>query len=146
MSSLVLMHRDGTLAHKLQLISLPDDYIVPEGMIVSWRTVLHLSYRTVAGIFSPQEPTEAFFYLGNAQGQICRDRFQESERVDHQLMFGSRNLTVTVQGTSAKDVMRMRDHIMQLIHSGTRWNVRNDLNPRPRKSFLQLIKNMLKVK
>ena len=145
MSSLVLLNRDGVVARKLQLVSLPSDYAVPEGMTVSWRTELHASSSDpLAGWRGPREPVEAFFYLGNAQGQVCRNGFRESESDDqHRLRFGSRNLIVTVQGTTAKDVMELRDRIMHLIHSGASWSVSNDLNPKPKKGLLQGLKKMV---
>ena len=147
MSSLVLLDRDGVVARKLQLVSLTSDYIIPEGMTVSWRTDLHASSRDpLSGWLGPREPVEAFFYLGNAQGQVCRNGFREYEfggRWYGTMRYGSRTLTVTVQGTSAKDVMALRDHIMHLIHSGASWNVSNDLNQKPKKGFLQWLKKMV---
>jgi len=145
MSSLVLLNRDGVVARKLQLVSLSSDYAIPEGMAVSWRTELHVSSSDpLVGWCGPREPVEAFFYLGNAQGQVCRNGFRESESDDqHRLQFGSRNLAVTVQGTAAKDVMELRDRIMHLIYSGVSWNVSNDLNPKPRKGLLRGLKKMV---
>ena len=141
------MSRDGVVARKLQMVSLPSDYVVPEGMIVSWRTELHASSSDpLAGWRGPREPVEAFFYLGNAQGQVCRNGFKESEESEynnHRLRFGSRNLIVTVQGTSAKDVMELRDHIMHLINSGASWSVSNYLNPKPKKGLLQKFKKVV---
>ena len=145
MSSLVLLNRDGVVARKLQLVSLPSDYVVPEGMTVSWKMELHASSSDpLAGWRGPREPVEAFFYLGNAQAQVCRNGFKESEEDDHyRLRFASRILTVTVQGTSAKDVMDLRDRIMHLIHSGVSWNVSNDLNPKPKIGLLHQLKKMI---
>lgn len=145
MSSLVLLNRDGVVVRKLQLVSLPSDYVVPEGMTVSWRTDLCLSSSDpIAGLRGPQEPTEAYFYLGNALGQVCRNEFREYERDDQRrLRFGSRRLTITVQGALAKDVMELRDRIMHFIHSGVRWSVSNDLNPKPKKGFFQKLRELL---
>jgi len=139
MSSLVLLNRDGVVARKLQLVSLPSDFVIPEGMTVSWKMELHASSSDpLAGWRGPREPVEAYFYLGNAQAQVCRNGFKEFESDEHhRLRFGSRILTVTVQGTSAKDVMELRDRIMHFIHSGASWNVSNDLNPKPKRGFLQ---------
>ena len=145
MSSLVLLNRDGVVARKLQLVSLPSDYVVPEGMTVSWKMELHASSSDpLAGWRGPREPVEAYFYLGNAQAQVCRNGFKESETDDHyRLRFASRILIVTVQGTSAKDVMELRDRIMHLIHSGVIWNVSNDLNPKPKTGLLYRLKKMV---
>ncbi|MBI2024752.1 MAG: hypothetical protein HYT03_01500 [Candidatus Harrisonbacteria bacterium] len=139
MSSLVLLNRDGVVARKLQLVSLPSNFVIPEGMTVSWKMELHVSSSDpLAGWCGPREPVEAYFYLGNAQAQVRRNGFKESERDDqHRLRFGSRALVITVQGTSAKDVMGLRDRVMHLINSGARWEVSNDLNPKPKWGFLQ---------
>jgi len=116
-------------------------YIVPEGMTVSWRTDLHVwSSDPLARWWGPREPVEAYFYLGNAWGQVCRNGFQEYDRDDRfaPMRYGSRTLTITLQGTSAKDVMRLRDRIMHLINTGARWEVSDDLNPK-RGFFRQLV-------
>lgn len=148
MSSLVLLNGEGVVVRKLQLVSLPSDYVIPEGMTVSWRTDLHASSRDpLAGLFGPKEPVEAYFYLGNAQGQVCRSGFKEYEQDDRfgPMHYGSRVLTVTVQGTSAKDVMELRDRIMHLIHSGAHWEVSNDLNPKPKTGFLHRLKKLVRM-
>ena len=139
MSSLVLLNRDGDVARKLQLVSLPSDFVIPEGMTVSWKMEFHASSSDpLAGWRGPREPMEAYFYLGNAWAQVCRNGFKKSELDDHyRLRFASRILTVMVQGTSAKDVMELRDRIMHFIRSGVGWNVSNDLNPKPKRGFLQ---------
>ncbi len=139
MSSLVLLNRDGVVARKLQLVSLPSDFVIPEGMTVSWKMELQASSSDpLAGWLGPREPVEAYFYLGNAWAQVCRNGFKWSERDDqHRLRFGSRVLTITVQGTSAKDVMELRDYVMHLINSGAHWEVSNDLNPKTKRGFLQ---------
>src|SRR3989344_3881321 len=140
MSSLVLLNNEGVVARKLQLVSLPSDFVIPEGMTVSWKMELHASSSDpLARWRGPREPVEAYFYLGNAQAQVCRNGFKESKSDDHyrRLRFASRILTVIVQGTSAKDVMELRDRIMHLIHSGASWNVSNELNPKSKRGFLQ---------
>lgn len=148
MSSIVLLNRDGVVAKKLALVSLPDDYVIPDGMTVSWRTELHVFSRSaLASLGSPREPVEAFFYLGKTQGQVCRDGFKPYEPKDNcltGLCYDSRILTITVQGTSAKDVMELRDRIMHLINSHATWEVSNDLNPKPKIGFLQRLKKMVK--
>ena len=139
MSSLVLLNRDGNVARKLQFVSLPDDYVVPEGMTVSWRMDLHLSSSDpLAGWCGPREPLEAYFYLGNARAQVCRNGFKEREEDNrYRMRYASRDLTITIQGTSAKDVMELRDRILHLINSDARWEASNDLNPKPKWRFLQ---------
>ena len=140
MSSLALLNSEGVVARKLQLVSLPDDYIVPEGMTISWRMDLQASSRDPSVNFYPFEPVEAYFYFGCAWAQVCRGEVKQSGRNNHfGPCYGSRTLTITVQGTSAKDVMKLRDHITRLINTGVRWEVSNDLNPKPKRSFLQRI-------
>ena len=145
MSSLVLLNRDGLVARKLQLVSLPSGFVIPEGMTVSWKMEFHVSSSNpAAGWHGPREPVEAYFYLGNAQAQICRNGFKEFESDEHsRLRFGSRILTIIVQGTSAKDVMELRDRVMHLIHSSTGWKVSNDLNPKPRTRLLHQLKKVV---
>ena len=139
MSSLVLLNNEGVVARKLQLVSLPDDYVVPEGMTVSWKMDMQVSSRDPLASFRRSEPVEAYFYLGSARGQICRGEVKQYERDDRfgPMRYGSRALTITVQGTSAKDVMELRDRIMHLIRSGVCWEVSNDLNPKPKRGLLQ---------
>ncbi|WKZ26339.1 MAG: hypothetical protein QY304_03025 [Candidatus Paceibacterota bacterium] len=145
MSSLVLLNREGEVVRKLSFVTLPDDFVVPEGMTVSWRMGINVSSTDPReGWRGPQEPLEAYFYLGNAHGQVCRNGFKEYEQNDqHLLRFGSRNLILTVQGTSAKDVMKLRERILHIIHSGASWDVSNDLNPNPKKSLLHELKKMV---
>ncbi len=146
MSSLVLLDKQGAIAHKLQLVSLPDDYVVPLGMTVSWKTVVHVSSsHQLEEMGIPLEPVEAYFYLGKAQGVIHRNGFEvvEQEKSNYPTCFGSRILTVVVQGTVAKDIMDLRDHMMCLINTGSHWKVHNDLNPGSWKSFLKSFKKKM---
>ena len=145
MSNLVLLNSEGVVARKLQLVSLPDDYIVPEGMTVSWKMDIHASSRDPLASFGRQEPVEAYFYLGSARGQVCRGEVKPYE-MDNRfgpMRYGFRTLTITVQGTSAKEVMELRDRIMHLINSGSRWEVSNDLNPKPT-GVLRRLKKIVK--
>ena len=131
MSNIVLLNREGVVVRKLQLVSLRSDYVVPEGMMVSWRTDVTVSSRDpFVRMSGSNNPVEAFFYRGNTQGQVCRKGFNEKEYNRFNLP-SSWILTVTVQGTSANDVMNLRDNIMHFIHSNTPWKVSNDLNPKP---------------
>lgn len=140
MSGLVLLDRDGVVARKLQLVSLPSDYVIPEGMMVSWRIELRVSSIDPQ---APLEPVEAYFYLGSAWGQICRSEIKQDDEQNRSgpTRYNPRTLTITVQGTSAKDVMKLRERILHLINSGARWEASNNLNlnPKPKKSFLQKI-------
>lgn len=130
MSSLVLLDSKGLVAHKLQFVSLPDDYVAPEGMTISWRSGMQVWSYDARAIFCPVEPAEAYFYLGSARGQVCRGEIKGYEgNYSGPLRYCSRTLTITVQGTSAKNVMELRARIMHLIHTSTRWEVSNDLNP-----------------
>lgn len=113
--------------------------------MVSWRDRFDISSSDIrVAYFGPIEPVEAWFYLGEAWGQVCRTNFKPVGR-DSQFgpeQYGSRTLTVTVQGGSAKDVITLRDHIMHLINSRERWEVSNDLNVKdsPKTGFLSRLR------
>lgn len=147
MSSLVLLNSEGVVARKLQFVTLPSDYVIPEGMTISWRIDVQVSSRDPLASFRCQEPVEAYFYLGSARGQVCRGEIKQYDRDDRfgSMRYGSRVLTVTVQGTSAKDVMELRERILHLIRSDASWNVSNDLNPKPKIGFLRRLKKMVGV-
>ena len=146
MSSFVLLDRNGLVARKLHFVSLPPDFVIPEGMIVSWRMeIIRFSNDPAAEMFGRKEPVESLFYLGNAQGQVRRTELQDSEQRRRLFcgQYASRMLTVTVQGSSTNDVMRLRDHIVHLIHSGSSLNVIHDLNAKPKQGLLQRLKKMV---
>ncbi len=145
-SSLVLLNKEGTVVRKLKLVSLPDDYVIPPEMSLSWRTVVHVSLpHQHEALEIPLEPVEAYFYLGSAFGRIERNGFEaiEQETDDYPACFSSRILTVTVQGVSSHDVMALRDHLMHLVNSGAHWEVHNDVNPRSWVTWLQTIKKKI---
>ncbi len=139
MSSLVLLNGDGVVARKLQLISLPENYVVPEGMMISWRVAVDVSSHNPLANLGRLEPVVAYFCLGSAWGQVWRGEVKKYERDERlgTMRYGLRTLTVTVQGTSAKDAMELRDRIMHLIDTGARWEASNNLNPRPKVGFLR---------
>ena len=132
MSSLVLLDSEGVVVRKLGFVSLPHDYVVPEGMTISWRQDLRVSHSDpLIGLRGPRVPFEAYFYRGKAQAQVCLTQFKDFECDDSgRMRFGSYDLTITVQGTRAKDVMELYERIRQLISSNARWKVSNDLNPK----------------
>jgi hypothetical protein len=138
MPSLVLLDSKGLVVRKLQFVSLPDDYVAPEGMTISWRFIVQMWLYDAPMNYRHVEPIEAHFSLGSARGQACRSEVKEYER-DHSgtIHYCSRILTITVQGISAKDVMGLRDRIMHFIDTGTRWEVSNDLNPKPKVGLLR---------
>jgi len=137
-SSMILLNKEGLIYRKLQLVSLPDDYIVPEGMTISWRMDMRTWSHYPLATLSRPEPVEAYFYLGSARGQVCRGEVKMYEQNGlGPMRYGSRNLTITVQGTSAKDVMELRDRIMHIIKTCAHFPVSNDLNPKPKIGFLR---------
>lgn len=146
MSSLVLLNSEGIVAQKLQFVSPPDGYVVPEGMILSWRTEVRVAPIPI-GNCRCLEPIEAYFYFGKARGQVCREQIkhERNEFFDRIIAenFGSRILTITVQGTSAIEVIALRDRIMHLIDLGIRWGVHNNLNPKPKTGFTKLLRRLL---
>lgn len=133
MASLVLLNDDGTVFRKLSLVSLPDDYQVPEGKLVSWQMFFETSSRDrLDALRGPKTPMHCYFYLGSAWAEMKRDGWKESEveRNQWRWRYGVGNYTLTVQGKSAKDVVALRDMVLQGINVGARWEVRNNLNPR----------------
>jgi hypothetical protein len=140
------MDKQGLNTHKLSLVSLPEDYVIPPGMILSWRTVVHVSHpHQLEELETPLEPVEAYFYLGRAFGTIERIGYEtvESGRKEYPAGYGARILRVTIQGTHAPDVMMLRDHLMHLVNAGLRWKVRNDLNPSSWKTFFDRLKKKI---
>jgi hypothetical protein len=146
MSSLVLLNSAGKVARTLKFVTLPDDYVIPEGMTVSWMDTFSAWFSSPAGsVGGPQEPLEAYFYFGDATAQVRRTDFQRYGRPNQrgEVRYGSRTLTITVQGTSATDVMRLRDRILHLINSGASWGASNDLNPRPKIGLVRRLKQLV---
>jgi len=139
MSTMVLLKGDGTVSKRIHFVSLPDNFVVPEGMTISWRWDVRVSSHDALSKFLPLEPLEAYFYLGSARGQVCRGDVNPNDSGDR---FGpreycARTLTVTVQGTVPREVMLLRDHIMHLINTGRSWGVSNDLNPKTKAERLR---------
>lgn len=145
MFSLVLLNKDGGGIHKLHLAFLPDDFVVPEGKIISLKMDFHISSSDPLAGGHCHRPVEAYFYLGEAYGQVCRDGFKFFETDEnYRTRFGCYDLHIIIQGTSAKDVMSLRNHIMELINSGRSWQTINNLNLKPsRPNRLQRLKHCL---
>ncbi|MDD5566908.1 MAG: hypothetical protein PHH01_01815 [Patescibacteria group bacterium] len=146
MSTFVLLNRDGTLARKLALVSLPPDYEIPEGKILSWRTVLQKSSRDPLINFDMRnrEPLEAFFYLGSAWAQVTRAGWTDCETdSDHRMWFGVHTLTITVQAKSTADLVTLRDQILEIIRTCVRYEVSNDLNPKPKPSLRKFLRSLI---
>lgn len=140
MPSLVFLNGDGTFHKKLQLVSLPKEYVVPEGKILSWRhkIVYYLSHPTYEAI-GYRCPLEAYFYLGSAWAQIERVGFEDRTFDGTTMRYNVNTLVITVQSTSAQDLMSLRDYILTLFDKHLTWGVYNNLNPEP--GFIQRIKN-----
>jgi len=141
--SLVLLNEDGVVLRKLQLVSLPDDFQIPPGTIVSWQ-IEELNWHIEEPVFSAFDdnynrlfvpPQVAYFCLGSARAQVF---WREPKREG--ITRGARPvdipLSVTVQGTVAKDIMDLRGQIIHLISTQTKWLADNDLNPEPQKPCL----------
>lgn len=140
MSTMVLLNKNGVVERKLHLISPPNDFEIPEGMTLSWRSEFTSSSRDPLAMISRyeahREPHEAYFYFGDAQGHVLKVRYQDFDSSDlHDTQYAIKDFVVTVQGTSASDVMALRDSIMSLVRSGQGWNVSNDLNPKPKRRW-----------
>lgn len=130
MASLVLLNDDGTVFRKLSLVSLPDDYQVPEGKLVSWQMFFERSSMDVSdALRGPKVPLLSYFYLGSAWAEMKRNVWERAS--GHDLMrYGVGNYTLTIQGKSAKDVVALRDMVLQYIRAGNKWEVRNDFSPK----------------
>ena len=124
-SRIVLLNEDGTVAKKLALVSLPENYEVPAGKIVSWQ--LEFEWSTQDATIAeerPDWPIEAFFYHKEAWARvICKD----TRAYNGSFFSYIRDIQITVQGSSAKDVMYLRDHIMSDVHLRLRWFAGNQV-------------------
>lgn len=140
MSSLVLLNSEGEVARKLQFVSLPENFVVPEGMTVSWKEEIEVSSRDPLDNIRHREPPLAYFYLGDAWGQVRSDGFKElvkEGRFANDVKYACRTLTIAVQARSAGNLNKLRDKILGLIQSGNLWGVSTDFNPKPKKSFFR---------
>lgn len=149
-SSLVLLNEDGSVDKKLQLVSLPKDYTIPQGKILSWRKEIIITDTHVfPSIWRIGIPIEAHFYLGSAWASVTLadidlngNKDYLERRVERMLRGNPSMLTITVQGTSSSDLMALRDHILELINRREDWNVKNDLNPKKPLGFFRFIKSL----
>ncbi|MBI2674562.1 MAG: hypothetical protein HYX22_02395 [Candidatus Yanofskybacteria bacterium] len=83
----------------------------------------------------PQTPLHCYFYLGSAWAEMKRNGWKEADYDGTKVnswRYGVGNYTLTVQGKSVKDVVALRDMVLQGDRGGARWGVRNDFNPRPK--------------
>ena len=136
--SFVLLNKDGTLDRKLHLVSLPDDYEIPLGKIVSWKTT---DVHWVTGNSSSRPfwlyeegkmlvpPEIAHFHYGSAWAEVSWGNLERQKSRDGYRM----TLVVTVQGTAVRDITYLRGRILHLIHTQSKWLAYNDLNPEPHK-------------
>jgi hypothetical protein len=139
MATLVLLNDDGTVFRKLNLVSLPDDYQVPEDKLVSWQMFFETSSReALDALRGPTTPMLSYFYLGSAWAEMKCNGWRESiydGTKFNSWCYGICHYTLTVQGKVAKDVVALRDRVLEFVRGGKGWGVRNDLNPRPRVSI-----------
>lgn len=133
MSTIALLNKDGTFRKKLHLTSLPENYVVPEGTIVSWKMsdIIKATMDSFKGTFGKKEPLEANFYLGSAWAQVRRISLPDDSRSFHG--YGRRQISAMVQGTNPKDINKLRDHVLMLIQTDQSYESSNDLNPKPKK-------------
>ena len=138
MPSLALLNEDGTMHKKLQLVSLPEDYKVPEGKILSWKDTINrtIYYDWYSSVY--RYPVQAYFYKGSAWASVSRDQLEDGLDYASMTRCNKSNLIIVVQGTSAKDLTDIRDYILDLITKGRIWEASNDLNPKTKpQSFFQ---------
>lgn len=128
MSTLVLLNSEGVVVRKLQLISPPNTFLVPKGTTLSWRITIDVSTDRLSSWERRFPPVEAYFHLGQALGQINRRTLSETEY----------SLTISIQSASPKDIVRLRERILQIVESRTNWKTSNNLNPAPKRLWQQL--------
>lgn len=127
MSNIALLNQDGSVDKLLQMTSIPPNYEVPKGKIISWRLDV-IQDNITAPLAGKGRPSEAHFYWGSAWGQINCEKPVYS--------MTSKRLRITIQGKVGSDVMKLRDYILCLIQArGSYWEPVNDLNPKP--NFLE---------
>lgn len=129
--SIVLLNPDGTLYRSLSFINLPNDYVVPEGKTVSWRFLHDVNWRRSSTAGSQLEPVEATFFYKNAVAMISRGNVQgyENHPDTGARIYGTRTLTITVQGAVLGEVHSLREKILEVISSGQDWQAINRLDP-----------------
>jgi hypothetical protein len=137
MSTIALLNDDGTMYKPLRLTTLPLNYRIPDGKIVSWR--MDITGGSMVFNFDQKKPYESHFYFGSAWGQITCENLPDDRESLHS--FNRRRFRITVQGTRGSDVMKVRDHILTLVENNGSWEAVNDLNPQPR--FLERLANAL---
>jgi len=125
MSTIVLLNKEGGVERKLHFTTLPPDFIIPEGRVVSWKAEdLHKEYGRRSNFYKP--PPEANFYFGDAWGQI-----QSRRTTIHNNLSEIWKISITTQGTEIHDVMQLRDRLLDLVQFQDTWSSANDLNPKP---------------
>jgi len=137
-----LLNDDGTMDRRLALVSLPPDFQIPEGKMVSWREVIQLSYSApLPSSMMSNPPTQSFFYFGEAWAEVSIYQVEkthlESMRAGE---FNPRLIRVTVQGRSAQDINQLRDRVLCTVRSKRTWPVRNNFDPKPRIGIWRWIK------
>lgn len=137
--SMVLLNTEGEVARKLQFVTVPDNYVVPDGMILSWRTVFEKSYgNPAAELHHRHEPVLAYFYLGSAKGLVERKSLERSNfDKGARRRYLPSELTITIQGANAQEVMALRDRVLHVLHAHASWDVHNDLNPPKKKKWFR---------
>lgn len=115
--SLVLLSSEGVVAKRLSLVSPPPDYVVPNGMMLSWKedvTFIH----TFANWREDWLPSLAYFYLKTAQGEVRITSSYGKEQ----------SFSVVVQARNPADLIALRDKILEFFHRKVRWGVYNNFN------------------
>ncbi|RME59738.1 hypothetical protein D6779_03615 [Candidatus Parcubacteria bacterium] len=118
-------HKLRLASKKLNLVSLPEHYKLPEGMVITIRAKVALYTRSY--LRDDIEPAESYFYLGEAWGKVERGDVTARMPDTSILPCLHRELTITVQGTNPNDTRNLFERILATIHKGKLWEVTNHL-------------------
>lgn len=134
MENLALLNKDGTFNRKLSLVCIPDSYVIPEGMILSWEEAYEATSEDARAHWRNRKvPRVAHFHLGKAWAEVrigpCNEPPKGRERISLFYSPPPPDIAIEVQGTSGKDVATLRDRILGIISGNSLWDLRNDLNP-----------------
>jgi len=117
--ALALIDKEGKVASRLTLINPPADFVVPEGMLLSWQ--FEYSFIQSSLVFSCP-PLLAHLTYKSAVAEITTKAFMG-------FLDAECTVSVTVQGKVPSDVVVLRDRVLELVHQKS-WPARFDFTPK----------------
>ena len=133
MSKFVLLDSEGKVQTKLHFVVVPNDYVIPAGMTLSWKANVEISTAVLLQRGIGRSPNEAYFHFGSAHGVIRKTNLRF---VDLAEPYWVQPLEIIVQGTSPSDVMQLRNMIMNIVNERHSWYTDNDLDHKPKPSIM----------